>query len=100
MKEYRKASTEEELNKVELIPYDRNFFNVEDPKVFKDLMIGKNRNKIWKRTYGFDFVSVKPSKKQPVKHFSCMKYCLKSEFGNFAKQCRKKGGLFKCCQVK
>ena len=42
---------------VSTIPFDKRFLNFEDPKVLK-LMIGKNLEKHWKETYGFDFAAV------------------------------------------
>jgi len=53
MKGFRKANTKKELNKVQEIPHDINFFNFEDPKVFKEFTKGKD-TQIWKKTYGFD----------------------------------------------
>ena len=48
---YRAATTKKELEKVEEIKFDKYFFNFEDPKIFKDMIKGKKRKKIWKRTY-------------------------------------------------
>ena len=59
MHDYRKASSEEELKKVDRFKYDNNFFNWEDPKVLK--YFTKNTNsvkKAWKKTYGFPYVSL------------------------------------------
>ena len=56
--------------------------------------------KIWKETYGFDFVSVNQNMKQPVKTYECIKYCYKAERKKFARQCKKDGGFFKCCLSK
>ena len=58
MHDYRKASSEVELKKVDQFKYDKNFFNWEDPKVLK--FFTKNTNsmkKAWKKTYGFPYVS-------------------------------------------
>ncbi|XP_023332753.1 uncharacterized protein LOC111704672 [Eurytemora carolleeae] len=84
------AANEEELKKVLTIPFDKRFLNFEDPKILK-LMIGKNLEKHWKETYGFDFAAVAGD------NSGSMLDCYKAESGKYAKSCKKKGGLFKCC---
>ena len=58
-------------------------------------------NKIWRRTFGFDDASIPPgvvsqggSAADPTSNWA---HCLKAQYGYFAKKCRKKGGVFKCC---
>ena len=53
--------------------------------------------KVWKRTYGYDHVSLVPGQGNLDNKTPCMVDCLKAEYSKFAKQCRKKGGVFKCC---
>ena len=58
MHDYRKASSEVELKRVDQYKHDNNFYNWEDPKVLK--YFTKNTNsvkKAWKKTYGFPYVS-------------------------------------------
>ena len=43
MKGYRAAKTQEELDKVEEIPFDKYFFNLEDPDVLNLMTNGKRR---------------------------------------------------------
>ena len=57
MKGFRAAKNKDELENVEEIEFDKFFFNLEDPKVFKEMVKGENREDLWKKTYGFDFVS-------------------------------------------
>ena len=98
MQGYRTAKTKTEIENVEEIKFDKYFFNFEDPKIFEEMMKGKNRENIWKRTYGFDFVSFNDKKKSRLPFTQCYKNCFKAEFQSFARKCKRKGGLFKCCQ--
>ena len=53
---YRAAKTEEELSKVQEIPFDKNFFNFEDPEVLNSFTDGSDNSvNLWKKTYGFDW---------------------------------------------
>ena len=97
MKSYRAATTEKELKKVKTIKYDKNLFNFEDPEVFKTMTDTKRGSEVWKKVYGFDFVSYNNKKNQPAQDSECIEYCYKAERQKFAKKCRKDGGLFKCC---
>ena len=45
MSGYRAAKTEEELSEVEEIPFDKYFFNFEDPQVLNVMSNGKKRYK-------------------------------------------------------
>ena len=100
MKGFRAAKTDEELSKVQEIPFDKYFFNFEDPKVFNAITDGTEKGLgIWKKTYGFDWADYVPGRGTETHHFKCNEHCLKAEFGTFAKKCRKAGGLFKCCTV-
>ena len=101
MEGYRMANSVAELEKVKEIPFDKNFLNWEDPKVFKAYTNSKEyAKKLWKKTYGFDFVGIMPALGKASNSISCQKHCLKEEFGNYAKKCRKEGGFFKCCVLK
>ena len=108
MPEFRAAKNKEELRKVEEVPFDKNFHNMEDPKVFKAMTDPKKGLKLWKKTYGMDFVDF-----LPVVNFTVVqgqtiyapsfhrvyKNCLGAEYGKFALDCKKKGGFFKCCMT-
>ena len=79
MHDYRKASSEEELKKVDRFKYDNNFFNWEDPKVLK--YFTKNTNsvkKAWKKTYGLPYVSLNTwdgKNINPQNNTQCFKKC-------------------------
>ena len=79
MHDYRKASSEEELKRVDRFKYDNNFFNWEDPKVLK--YFTKNTNsvkKAWKNTYGFPYVSLNTwdgKNVSPQNSTKCFKKC-------------------------
>ena len=53
--------------------------------------------RVWRRTYGYDHVSLVPGQGNLDNKTPCMKDCLKAEYSKFARQCRSKGGVFKCC---
>ena len=58
MHDYRKASSEEELKRVDQFKHDNNFLNMEDPKVFKYFTKStKSLKNAWMKTYGFPFVA-------------------------------------------
>ena len=58
MHDYRKASSEEELKKVDQFKFDNNFFNWGDPKVLKHFTKSKkSMKKAWKKTFGFPYVT-------------------------------------------
>ena len=99
MKAHRKARTKQELDAVKEIPFDKYFFNFEDPKVFHDMTESKpsKKLKIWKRTYGFDYLSKINGLKSDGDLSPCWKHCLKAEYGEWAKKCKAEGGIFKCC---
>ena len=89
------------------------FYNFEDPQVFNEYMDNvkgikgtdqvkcKSLNllakKIWKETFGYDSVSISPGSGPTSDWTSPLKNCLKAEYSNFAKKCRRRGGVFKCC---
>ena len=97
----------------------QHFFNFEDPQAWnditKDKKMGKNYYvfciiifklpiptasigaKILKDTYGFDFVSFVPGSGKVWDPTKGWKNCLKGEYSKFARKCRKRGGVFKCC---
>ena len=99
MKAHRSAKSKEELETVQEIPFDKYFFNFEDPKVFHDMTESPPRKKqhIWKRTYGFDFLAKMNGLKGTGDYTPCRKHCLRAEYGTWAKKCKAKGGVFKCC---
>ena len=55
--------------------------------------------RVGKKTYGFDFISLIPGQGNLANPTACYLNCLKAEYSQFAKTCRKKGGVFKCCQL-
>ena len=97
MASFRAAKTEAELQKAETIPFNVNYFNMEDPKVFKALTNPKSGADLWKKTYGFDFVALLGGMGGKANVNQCHQHCLRAEYGKFARQCKKSGGLFKCC---
>ena len=61
MHDYRKASSEVELKRVDQYKHDNNFYNWEDPEVLK--YFTKNTNsvkKAWKKTHGFPYATAVP----------------------------------------
>ena len=100
MKGFRAANTEDEIRRVKEIPYDNNFFNFEDPNVFEAFTSRKMGRQLWRKTYGYDFISINKSPKHPVRAYQCIRHCFMAEYGNFANRCRKRGGFFKCCLAK
>ena len=61
MHDYRKASSEEELKRVDQIKYNNNFFNWVDPNVLKYFTKStKNIKKAWKKTFGFPYATAMP----------------------------------------
>lgn len=97
MKSFRAAKTETELKKAETIPFNVNFLNMEDPKVFKAFTNAKSGVELWKKTYGFDFVTFLEGLGGKANVSQCHQHCLRAEYGKFAQQCKRSGGLFKCC---
>ena len=110
MPEFRAAKNKAELRKVEEVPFDKHFFNLEDPKVFRAMTDPQKGPKLWKKTYGLDFVSFLPVVNFSVYEVNQQKWtynttsyhevhenCLAAEYGKFAQDCKKKGGFFKCC---
>ena len=98
MEGFRAAKSQKELDAVEEIPFDKYFFNFEDPKVFKSMTDGsKNALSLWKKSYGFDWADFTQGEGAVVKLRKIYKHCLQAEYGDFAKKCKKEGGLFKCC---
>ena len=98
MEGYRKAKTEKELNEVDEIKFDKYFFNLEDPQIFNDMILMENRSDYWKRTYGVDFAT-SPELSSKATNLECYAYCFKAEFEEFALDCKRKGGFFKCCRT-
>ena len=56
MHDYRKASSEKELNKVDRFKHDNNLYNWKDPAVLKYFVQSrKSYKKAMKKTYGFPY---------------------------------------------
>merc|ERR1711915_648167 len=85
-----------ELNKAKVMENDERFFQFENPEIFKQF-VGDDFEKTFKETYGFDFVAKMPLTEGKSTILPCSKDCLKQEKSEFAKDCKKKGGLFQCC---
>ena len=100
MHAFRGAKTKEELAKVVEIPFDKYFFNFEDPQVLNDLTDGtENGLHLWKKTYGFDWADWIPGHGEDANMFKLKEHCLEAEYGQYAQNCKRKGGFFKCCVV-
>ena len=97
MPQHRAAKTKAELKKVEVVPFDINFLNMEDPKVFKAMTHPKLGPELWKKTYGMDFVAFAPKPYGNPDYSKCHQACLRAEYSDFAQNCKKSGGFFKCC---
>ena len=100
MNGYRSARTKEELEEVEEISFDQFFFNLEDPMVWKAMKDPKTGPKLWKKTYGFDYVALIEGQHGKANNTKCFMKCFKAEQSRFARKCRKDGGLFKCCHIR
>ena len=58
MSGFRAAKSKQELEKVKEIPFDKYFFNFEDPEVMHAMTDGtENGLNIWKKTYGWDWAA-------------------------------------------
>ena len=66
MPEFRAASNKAELKKVEEVPFDKYFLNMEDPKVFKDMTDPLKGPSLWIKTYGMDFASLIPIRNMSI----------------------------------
>ena len=79
MHDYRKAVSEEELEKVDRFKYDNNFENFVDPKALKYFTKStKNVKKAWKKTYGFPSVTLiswDGKNISPSNNTKCFKKC-------------------------
>ena len=72
--------------------------NFEDPTVFKAMTDLENGVDIWRKTYGFDFVSfVEGNSSGHANLTSCSLHCPEAEYWKFARDCKRRGGIFKCC---
>ena len=99
MKAYRAAKSEKELKKVKEIPFDKNFYNFEDPDAFHALTDANrgDTSETWKKTFGFD-KTIRVRGEGPNADVNpCFEHCVKAEHSKWAKKCRKRGGFFKCC---
>ena len=81
------------------MPFDVNFFNMEDPAVFKKMRDKRKGPSLWKKTYGFDYTAFIPGKDGLSDLHKCHVHCLKEEYGEFAQKCKREGGFFKCCVI-
>ena len=52
---------------------------------------------VWRKTYGFDFVFHNPGNGSRSEDTECYLDCLRAEHSRFARRCRRRGGVFKCC---
>ncbi|XP_023345922.1 uncharacterized protein LOC111714920 [Eurytemora carolleeae] len=87
------ALSKKEQEKVTTYPFNNRFLNFEDPEVLK-YMTGKNKTQKWREVFGYDFASKQGDSGDVLKN------CIKAESSKFAKKCKKRGGLFKCCVAK
>ena len=95
---FRAAKTKEELDKVKEIPFDKYFFNFEDPEVLNDLTDGSDDAlDLWKKTYGFDWAAWTVGHGGNESITISREHCLEAEYGSYAQECKKNGGFFKCC---
>jgi len=99
MHSFRTARSKEELDRVKEIQFDKNFFNLEDPQVWNAMLDRKKGPKIWRKTYGYDYVSLVEGLDGEANYTKCYIHCFKAEQGRFAKKCKRDGGLFKCCMI-
>merc|ERR1719244_1307282 len=96
MKGFRTAKSQDDLDAVEEVPFDKYFFGMHDPEVFKK-MTGKKKSErkhakeLWKKTYGFDYVAFVMGVKENVGPGKCMTHCLRAEKRKFALDCKDKG---------
>ena len=83
------------------LPFDFYFYNFEDPKVLYAMTDGTQKGvNLWKKTYGFDHVFWGPGKGGYSRRDKCQNHCLEAEYGKrgeFATDCKKNKGVFKCC---
>ena len=68
MPEFRAAKNIAELKKVEEVPFDINFLNMEDPKVFKAMTDPKKGPSLWIQTYGMDYADFLPCRNMTLKN--------------------------------
>ena len=99
---YRAAKSEEELEEVEEIPFDKYFFNFEDPEILNAMTDGTEKGlNLWKRTYGWDWAAWIPSSFTFSSSATDLpkgrEHCLQAEYDDFAQNCKNNGGFFKCC---
>ena len=77
MNGFRAAKNEEELSQVKEIKFDKNFFNMEDPRVWKRMTDKRKAPRLWKKTYGFDFAAVVQGKDAKANLTKCYMDCFK-----------------------
>lgn len=103
LEKYRTAYDEETLKKVPTYKYDNRLYNFVDPKVWKLFTKSeKVGRRTWRKVYGFQYAKqirgFNASKiYKTLSAFSCLKKCISLENSKSAKDCKKKGGYFKCC---
>jgi len=94
--EFVRAQSQNDLSTSKTVEYDNHFFNFEDPDVFR-AFTNSSYKKMWRQVYGFDYMSMMPYNGFS-ENMECAKKCMKAEKkSKFARQCKKKGGFFKCC---
>lgn len=101
MHEFREAANETQLAEVDSFKYDKNFHNWFDMEVLKDFTKSRKAiEKSWKKSYGINNARSMPWKKNSYERShpdECFMDCAVMEKSRFAKICKRKGGLFKCC---
>ena len=86
MHDYRKATSEEELKRVDQFEYDNNFFNWEDPKVLQYFTkSATSLQQAWKKTYGFPYSAPTPwnTKTFVLQSTKCWEKCASLEVSSY-----------------
>ena len=95
---FRAAKNEEELKEVVEIPFDKNFFNFEDPEVLDAMTDGSDEGlELLKKTYGYDWATWNAGHGGNASLTKRREHCLEAEYGSYAQECKANGGFFKCC---
>jgi hypothetical protein len=103
MEKYKEAYSPETLESVPTFKYDNKLYNFVDPEVFKSFTKNeRSGRKNWRKTYGFYYTKQIPGfyagkYNETLVAYKCLKKCTEMENSNFARQCKKDGGYFKCC---
>jgi len=103
--DFVQAVDETQLKEANTTKFDKNFFNFESVDAFAEAT--SNPLDFFKKSYGYDFAGLIPDhladasgQIQTLSQLEpCAADCLREEQSDFAKQCRKDRGFFKCCSV-